>query len=153
MPSQAEPLYQYYSQLSSQLSDQLSHQLSDQPSPPPDLGNGLVSSLQLGQGQCQGQGQGQGQGQQQFVGPKNAVSRSSSTAEARKQFLSTLAPVAACVSGRDTDSTVYTFHVSTSPPPSPAAPLPPAPHTTPRCRHTRNLPSKFTAVESRAPGL
>ena len=32
-----------------------------------------------------------------FVGPKSAVSRTSVTSEARKQFLSTLAPLAACV--------------------------------------------------------
>ncbi|XP_069699399.1 uncharacterized protein [Periplaneta americana] len=55
---------------------------------PLDLGNGLPAPA-TSPGDQQKQGH--------FVGPKCAVSRASVTSEARKQFLSTLAPLAACV--------------------------------------------------------
>lgn len=55
---------------------------------PLDLGNGLPAPA-TSPGDQHKQGH--------FVGPKCAVSRASVTSEARKQFLSTLAPLAACV--------------------------------------------------------
>lgn len=55
---------------------------------PLDLGNGLPAPA-TSPGDQHKQGH--------FVGPKCAVSRTSVTSEARKQFLSTLAPLAACV--------------------------------------------------------
>lgn len=55
---------------------------------PLDLGNGLPAPATS---------PGDHHKQSHFVGPKCAVSRASVTSEARKQFLSTLAPLAACV--------------------------------------------------------
>ncbi|XP_075213658.1 uncharacterized protein LOC142319869 [Lycorma delicatula] len=52
---------------------------------PPDLGNGLNTHL---------------------ISKSNLVARTNSTTEARKQFLSTLAPLTACVSGSGEDSPV-----------------------------------------------
>ncbi|XP_068084329.1 mucin-17 [Anabrus simplex] len=63
---------------------------------PPDLGNGLPIHVTPPKDFANGDNKGN------FVGPKCAVSRTSVTAEARKQFLSTLAPLAACVSAGST---------------------------------------------------
>lgn len=54
--------------------------------PPPDLGNGKIS---------------------EFIEPHSAVSKYNVTHEARKQFLSTLAPLTACVGGASSHEEYY----------------------------------------------
>ncbi|XP_063236069.1 uncharacterized protein LOC134538575 [Bacillus rossius redtenbacheri] len=68
---------------------------------PPDLGNGANSIVNANPAKDFAGAVSPGSVpdcEKNFVGPKCAVSRMSVTAEARKQFLSTLAPLTACVS-------------------------------------------------------